>query len=255
MVKVNILGSASGVPTKKRSCSSTAVLSAESGYLLDAGEPCSRLLVKEDIPYNSIKAVFISHMDPDHFSGIFMLVKLMALTGRKGPLKIYVPEEAVVKLKEFFRTVYLFDEILSFDYDVFPIKEGVFYHDENINIVGFPNTHMQKRLQTRYPQLPLESYSFVLKTADRTIGYSGDLGCIEDLETLVNMPLDLMIVELAHIEPASLMEFLGAKDIEKVIFTHIHPELEDREDDIRRLAEKFLKGRCSIAYDGLRMEV
>ena len=98
MIKIKVLGSASGVPTKKRFCESV-VISVKNGlYLLDCGEPCSSLLVRKGIPYNEIKAVFISHMDPDHSSGIFMLIQLLQLRGRKLPLKLFVPEEANAKM-------------------------------------------------------------------------------------------------------------------------------------------------------------
>ena len=64
MIKLHILGSSSGVPTKKRYPASIVLESGGNFYLLDCGEPCSSLLVREGISYNEIKAVFISHMDP-----------------------------------------------------------------------------------------------------------------------------------------------------------------------------------------------
>ena len=257
MIKLYILGSASGVPTKKRFCESVAISAKDGLYLLDCGEPCSSLLVREGIPYNEIKAVFISHMDPDHSSGIFMLIQLLELRGRKLPLKLFVPEQAVDGLNKYLETVYLFKENLHFKLEILPIKEeGFTYNDKNLTLSAYPNNHLKGRLKERYPHLRLESYSFLLKADEKKIVYSGDIGKVEDLESLLREDTDLLISEMAHFKPEELLSYLAAKSIGKILLTHIHPDLDDKEKELEELGNKYLgENKLSVAYDGLKWVV
>ncbi len=56
-MKVSVLGSASGVPTKKRYPTSIVLIVDENIYLFDCGEPCSSLLVRKGFPYNPYSAI------------------------------------------------------------------------------------------------------------------------------------------------------------------------------------------------------
>ena len=249
------MGSSSGVPTKKRYPASIALMVDENIYLFDCGEPCSSTLVRKELPYNEIKAIFISHMDPDHSSGILMLIQLMELTGRKLPLKLFVPEEAVDGLSKYLRTVYLFKELLHFKLEILPIREnGLTYCDKNLSLSPYPNTHLQDRLKEKYPHLELESYSFLLEVDKKRIVYSGDIGKPEDLGPLLEQKIDLLISEMAHFKPEELFSYLSRKKIDKILLTHIHPDLDTREKELKQVGSKYLgENKVFIAYDGMKI--
>ena len=257
MAEIKILGSASGVPTKNRFCESIAISVDEGVYLLDAGEPCSSLLVRAGIPYHQIKAVFISHMDSDHSSGIFMLIQLMELTGRKLPLKLFVPEEAIDGLSKYLRTVYLFNDLLRFKLEILPIRENGFtYCDKNLSLSAYPNKHLQDRLKEKYPHLKLESYSFLLEVEKKKIVYSGDIGKPEDLNSLLEQKIALLISEMAHFKPEELFSYLSKKKIDKILLTHIHPDLDTKEKKLQQIGNKYLgKNKVFIAYDGIELKL
>ena len=256
MAEIKILGSASGVPTKNRFCESIAISVDERVYLLDAGEPCSSLLVRAGIPYHRIKAVFISHMHPDHSSGIFMLIQLMQLTGRKSPLKLFVPEEAVDGLSKYLKTVYLFNDLLCFKLEILPIKENGFtYCDKNLSLSAYPNKHLHG-LKEKHPHLKLKSYSFLLETEKKKIVYSGDIGKPEDLNLLLEQKIALLISEMAHFKPEELLSYLSQKKIDKIILTHIHPDLDTEEKKLQQIGDKYLgENKVFIAYDGIEVKL
>ena len=257
MVKIKILGSSSGVPTKKRYPASILLSIDKDIYLLDCGDSSSSLLVRNGVSYNKIKSVFISHMDPDHSSGIFMLIQLMELTGRRLPLKVFVPQEAVDGLNKYLEIVYLFKELLHFNLEILPIKEeGFTYRDKNLTLSAYLNNHLKDRLKEKYPHLKLQSYSFLLEAEGKRIVYSGDVSKVEDLEPLLKEDIELLISEIAHFKPEELFKFLLKKKVKKIILTHIHPDLDNREDKLVELGNKYLgRNKVSVAYDGLEMEI
>ncbi|MDD2708340.1 MAG: ribonuclease Z [Verrucomicrobiae bacterium] len=255
MPTLKILGSASGVPTKKRFTTSFVAGMGEGYYLFDAGEACATHLVRSGIPHNRIKAVFISHMDPDHSGGIFMVVQLMELTGRTAPLKIFVPPEAVGAVRNYFRTVWLFPEVLRFKLEILPYCEGrPVYRDRNLSVRVWGNQHLKRRLQSRYPKLKLESYSFLVRGGGKTLVYSGDIARADELDPLLNGKTDLLVAELAHFKPEEIMAYLAGKKIRKIIFTHLHPDLDNQERRLEKMGDRLLgKSKLAVAHDGLSL--
>ena len=61
--------------------------------LIDAGEGVQLSLRKEQIPFQKIDRIFISHMHGDHIFGLPGLIGSMALLGRTKELKLYGPEK------------------------------------------------------------------------------------------------------------------------------------------------------------------
>ena len=257
MIKLYILGSSSGVPTKTRYPTSIALNVDGDVYLFDCGEPCSSLLVRKGISYNKTKSIFVSHMDPDHSSGIFMLIQLMQLTKRKTPLKLFLPQEAIDGFTKYARTVYLPSELLRFELEILPIgPNGPTYQNEHLRLSAYSNSHLKGRLGQLYPHSRLESYSFLVEANSKRIVYSGDIGSPQDLAPLLTQEIHLLISELAHFEPEELFGFLLEKNVKKIILTHIHPDLDDQEDKLVELGNSYFgANRVYVAYDGLEMEI
>ena len=57
--------------------------------------------------------------------------------------------------------------------------------------------------------------------------------------------------KLAHIEPEEVFKKV---DVGKVIITHIHPDLDDKEEEILELGNKYTRN-VVVAYDGLEVEL
>lgn len=91
--KVTVLGSSSAIPTSSRFTSAQIVNLSERFFLFDCGEATQIQLRKFKIKFSKINHIFISHLHPDHYLGIFGLISSFALMGRKNTLHIYCFKE------------------------------------------------------------------------------------------------------------------------------------------------------------------
>lgn len=265
-----ILGSASGIPTQQRFNSSMVLEIRGNIYLFDVGEPCSALLVRNKIDYDTIRCIFISHMHADHSSGVFQLIQTLQLSSilfKKSSLKVidlFVPKEAVEVLKEMFHALYLMPETLPFLLKTTPLQEGCFYKDNHLRVKVIANEHLRKgyketlqNIQTKYPNA-FQSYSFLIEGEGKKILYSGDISDISELDKFLD-DVDLLILELAHIAPREVFRSLSKRAIPKVILTHLHPKFDNSNKNqlsqLQAQIKDYMPDRIIIAKDGLTIKL
>jgi len=90
-MKITFLGTASGKPSKHRNVTSIAVDLDNSKYILiDCGEGTQNQILKSELKFNNLFAIYITHLHGDH---IFGLQGLLATINeyRKDDLNIYGP--------------------------------------------------------------------------------------------------------------------------------------------------------------------
>ena len=254
--KIYLLGTASGIPTWNRYTESVAMEIGDNLYLMDAGEPCSASMVRLGIDYNRIRSVFISHMDPDHFAGLPMLIQTMELSRKRNglPLKIFLPPKACKQVKEYLRMMYLMPETLSFRLEFIPLKEGKIYKNANTSFSAHRTNHLKHRFRSRKElAMPTDSFAFSVTVPDkRRVVYTGDIAGVRDLDAFIHKT-DLLLVELAHFDPRELFAYLAGRNCGKIACLHIHPDWNDREKEILRLGRKYLKRNVIVGKDGLKM--
>jgi ribonuclease BN (tRNA processing enzyme) len=258
---LKLLGTASGIPTLKRNNVSIALNIGDIIYILDTGEQCAASFLRNDMNFNKVRAIFISHMDVDHFAGLPMLLKSMILwASRKEPLKVFVPENAIGNVKACLNMMYLLDEVLGFSLEILPINQEKTYNDENISISFYGNKHIKRRLKrnpciaSKYPDLQQESFSFCLQTKHKKIIYSGDLASLDELDSFIQHT-DVFISEFAHFPPEDFFEYVSDKNIKKIILLHIHPDWDEKEDEILAIAHKYGTRNIEIGNDNLKINL
>jgi len=99
-LKITILGTAAGVPTKERA--HTAICLNYQGAssftcLFDCGEGTQRQMLIAGIGINSLDRIFITHWHGDHCLGIPGLIDTMGFEERSQPLYIHAPEARKMK--------------------------------------------------------------------------------------------------------------------------------------------------------------
>ena len=62
-------------------------------YLIDAGVPVAELMHQKGLPFEALRAAFISHRHGDHIIGLSNLAFLSTSGYKKSPLEVYFPEE------------------------------------------------------------------------------------------------------------------------------------------------------------------
>ncbi|HBX67584.1 MAG: ribonuclease Z [Balneola sp.] len=86
------LGVASATPTAVRHLPSVALWREGSVFLFDCGENSQMRMLQAGIKRSKIEAIFISHFDVDHFSGLLGLLATLQLQRRDKPLAIIGPK-------------------------------------------------------------------------------------------------------------------------------------------------------------------
>lgn len=86
------LGVASATPTITRHLPSLALWRDGSIYLFDCGENTQMRLLQAGLKRSKIEAIFISHFDVDHYSGLIGLLATFQLQRREKPLQLIGPK-------------------------------------------------------------------------------------------------------------------------------------------------------------------
>lgn len=257
MNRIVILGSSSGMPESQRVCSSILIESNNRSYLLDAGEGCASSIRRHKINSDRIKQIFITHTHADHSIGIFMLVQMMHLLGRKDSLDIYLPEEAIFWFENMFDALYLFPEDLRFRFELKPITKDFVFQDENLTLRASLNQHLlpndnfisEHNLPNR-----MESYCFIMELGNKKVIYSGDVARKEDIENLIR-EVDLLMCEAAHVNSEELLELVTRKKVKSTILTHITEELNEKKEYLEKKATENGYKDLKFAYDGLVIDI
>ena len=223
-------------------------------FLIDCGEPASRMFKASGLGYDSIDHIFLSHFHFDHAGGFFMLMQGFWLEQRKKDLPIHLPGYGIGPIRQMLHTGCIFDELLPFRALFTPImpRQPVLA-GPNLRVTAFPTTHLESlraAFQHKYPHT-FEAYSFLIEAGQRRIAHSADIGAPEDLDPLLEKPVDLLVCELAHFQPEDLFRYLQGKPIGRILFIHLARPLWERLEQTRQMAERMLPGiPLGFARDG-----
>lgn len=289
MAKFIILGSAGGFAVLDRYCTSIIGLVGNDSYLFDCGEPAAASIFRKGIDPFSIRSIFVSHMHTDHVSGLASVIASRSLAGRpKGkmfkpwsitryddwfrkdlwfpseiideniphPLFVHLPEEGIGAIRNYLDAVYLAPEVLPFEVDLMPMKVGRVYQDEQVTVTAVENGHLKvnknyQMLPKTYPDIRLQSYSFLIEAEGKGLLYSGDIDHIEELNQLADRA-NVVILEMAHHDIEQIKPYFDRYDFDQLVLTHIHPGLEGH---LKELVAVWNEPRIQIACDGFEIEL
>jgi ribonuclease BN (tRNA processing enzyme) len=250
---LNCFGVGDGWPSAERSHSAFLYRFKTSALLVDCGEPVSRTFKASGLDYDLIDHLFLSHLHFDHVGGFFMLIQSFWLEGRKKELHVHAPADGIGPLRETLRAGCLFDELLPFRLRFEPLKTSQAVEAGQTRVTPFPTTHLshlRDLFRAKYPQA-YEAFCFLIESDDCRIAHSADLGAAEDLAPLLEKPVDLLVCELAHMDPEELFPFLRARPIGRICFIHLSRDCRGRLGEVQALAKDMLKPiPVSFAEDG-----
>lgn len=181
VIKVTLLGTGTPLPLMERFGASTLVEAGSNVLLFDAGRGCLQRLHQLKIGYDSLDALFITHLHSDHIVGLPDLW----LTGwlvsvRKNPLPVFGPT-GTKQMTNYLKKAYAYDiKIRVQDDSAFingskllttDIKEGIVYEKEGVKVIAFLVDH--------YPVIP--AFGYRIEYGGHSVVLSGDTRYSENL--------------------------------------------------------------------------
>ena len=138
---LNVLGTASALPTTERYPSAQVLDVRGRLFMIDCGEGAQIQMRKAGISFLKIEHICLSHIHGDHIFGIFGLLSTMGLLGRSSQLNIYAPSDFGPVL-DFFKEK--FGEGLLFDINFVPLQmtsPELVYENRTAELLAFPLNH------------------------------------------------------------------------------------------------------------------
>jgi ribonuclease Z len=225
----------------------------ETAILIDCGEPISRSFQGSGLDCDALDSVILSHLHFDHVGGFFMLIQGLWLQQRMKALPVYLPRDGIVPMRQMLDAGCIFDELLSFRMRFQPLSEREPIQIGRVRVTPFPTTHLEgfrRRFQKKYPQA-FAAFCFLIQAGALRVGHSADIGAPEDLAPLLEEPVDLLVCELAHVNPVELFGFLKGLPIKHIVFVHLAQKQFEHIEELRSLAALQLAHvQVSFALDG-----
>lgn len=253
-MRIKFLGTGSAQTSHNRFHSSFLISFSNHNLLVDCGDGISKAILKQNINFNSIDSILISHFHADHFSGLPSLVTQMKLLSRKNALIIFVHSSEKDFLEDFIFHSYLFKERMTFNLIIVSFDEGkeVLLSDD-LKFTSKFNSHLDKyKKYDQQSRLGFASLSFLFKDEENTCIYTGDIGSENDLY-IIDQKVNWFITETTHIKSENIINLIDKLDPIKIILTHISDDFEKPLNDFHQSLPVSLKSRIILAFDGLEL--
>jgi ribonuclease Z len=95
MAQLLLLGAGSALADGSREPTMLALRGAQSTVVIDCGSNAVRQLQRLNVPLDSIERVLLTHEHQDHTSGFPLLAEMLWLAGRRRPLPVHGPANAI----------------------------------------------------------------------------------------------------------------------------------------------------------------
>jgi ribonuclease BN (tRNA processing enzyme) len=240
-VQIVLLGTQGGPRlTNQRSEPASLLMVDGRAYLIDCGIGTMRRMLDAGVPSQTVEAIFITHLHPDHALG---LVDVLAsdflnvdfgVPGTPGEFNIYGPPETpalVSAAYDYIKIPYgvFAAEPLGASRLVNPFKahvidhDGLAYQDDRIRVTAAENTHYQL-LGAQY-HASMKSYSYRFETRYGAIVFTGDTGASGAVEGLAK-GVDVLISEVADVDASGSGGRwpLAASGNANIMAEHMHRE-------------------------------
>lgn len=244
-MKIVFFGSSHGVPEANRRCSSALIEVGENRYFVDMGTQSIEQLITRNIPIESVKAIFITHMHGDHSNGLISFVDLCNWYFRKTAPTICLPGN-MENTKNAIAAWLLCNGETMRDFDFRQVEEGLVFDDGIVRVTAYRTKHIEY------------SYAYLVEAEGKRVLFSGDLchkGPDNDFPiSVLERPLDLAICESAHFKATEYLPILkGNKNLKKICFNHYSYTFLESVLEAKREFSKDIE--VLIATDGTEINV
>lgn len=262
-MKLTILGSGSGLITKKRGAPGYWLQIGKTKMLLDAGEGTLDRMVKLGLKPEELDYVFISHKHCDHIADIRPLRQYLRLksdyysSSKKRNQKVIIYSS-----KDLTRRLRRIDQIITgrksgtLEYSRYSTFRALPARKrfEGFAVVTRPLRHIAKK----------NNLAFKFITRDKIFTYTGDV-CLTDELIRFCRGTDVLLIDAAfdweagryHLSSAEAGQVAAQAGVKTVILTHFYPQGQKRKRryNPKKEATKYFRGKIIIAEDGLSINI
>ncbi len=138
---LNVLGTASALPTTGRYPSAQVLDVRGRLFMIDCGEGAQMQMRRAGLSFLKIEHICLSHVHGDHLFGLFGLLSTMSMLGRTARLDIYAPKNFRPVLKFFLAS---FGEGLHFEINHVALEmtePELVYENKAVELLAFPLNH------------------------------------------------------------------------------------------------------------------
>ena len=138
---LNVLGTASALPTTERYPSAHVLDVRGRLFMIDCGEGVQMQLRRAKVSFLKIEHICLSHIHGDHVFGIFGLLSTMGMLGRSSTLNIYAPKSFRPVLDFFMEH---FGEGVKYEINLVVLdmtEPQVVYENRTVELLAFPLNH------------------------------------------------------------------------------------------------------------------
>ena len=224
--EIKFIGTGSGKSSLNRYFSSFIISGQNYNLLIDAGDGISRAFLSQKISFSFIDGILLTHLHPDHYSGLASLIVQMKLTDRKNALQIFVHKNLKQAVEDFLYHSYIFKERMGFEIVIKTFQHNKLFRINNsFNFVGRQNSHLNKYKEYADERnLNFPCGSFLFEIENKKIFYTGDIGSNDDLYLFKDFKPDIIISEITHIDFAEISKAYESLKPDKIYLTHISDE-------------------------------
>jgi len=231
---LHCFGVGDGWPNKERNHSSFLYRFEDNPVLVDCGEPLCRTYLNAGYSFDDFDAITLSHFHGDHFGGFLMFLQGLWLGKRTKDLKIYMPPDGIPVVEQLIQLACLFKDLMPFNLEFHPLEHGKEFSVGDTLVRPVRTTHLEslrEQFQDKYPHR-FDCFGFGFQTPVSYVVHSADIGSPDDLIPLMDRPVDLMVCELAHFNPALVFEFVKNYEIKKLLLIHLPSFLWENKQEV-----------------------
>lgn len=195
-------------------------------FLVDCGEPVTRSLLRAEADLRKLEALFVSHFHFDHAGGLFTLLQALRLSGRQTPLTLHLPAAGVRPVRTLLRCGRLFEGLGDSLLRLEPLRSWQPIPVGRVTVTPVPSSHLRvlgPRARGRDGSLN-EAFGFLIDDGRDRVAHSADIGGMEDVDLLLRAPLELLVCELAHVDPEALFQRLRGRPVRQLALVHLSAE-------------------------------
>jgi ribonuclease BN (tRNA processing enzyme) len=247
-----VIGSGTGVPSRRRGSPCLAVKAAGRLLVLDLGSGSLRSLLEHGLDFSAIDILALTHLHPDHVGDLipFLFATRYALGyTRQEPFQL-LAARGFARFHDLLKEA--FAGWVEPPQGLMALRELAPDGPDEVRLEGL----VIKSAPTHHTE---GSLAFRVEAEDRSLVYSGDT---DESDSLVDLArgADLLVLEAAnpfkvpgHLTPPEAGRLAARAGVARLLLTHFYPPCDAV--DVVALAAREFSGEVLRAEDGLRVAV